>query len=112
MRGGVKAMSLNKEYASFLIAASNIYAGQRSTKCSKVESQFERGLFKLFDQASNAGMDLQDMIVVASTAIAVMLTKYEALQAPQNPPAALASPTAPPDSNVIKLPVRRPRIAQ
>jgi hypothetical protein len=110
MRGGEEEMSLNEEYASFLIAASNIYAGQNATKCSKVESQFERGLFKLFDQASSAGMDLQDIIVVTSTAIAVMLTKYGALHAPQNPPGALGDSASPPEGKVIAL--RRTKITQ
>jgi hypothetical protein len=77
---GEKEMSLNKEYASFLIAASNVYAAQGSAKYSKTESQFEGSLFKLFDQASNGGMDLQDIVVITSMAIAVMLTKDETIQ--------------------------------
>jgi hypothetical protein len=100
MRLGEIAMSLNREYASFLIAASNIYAAQGEAKCSKAESQFEQDLFKLFTQASNAGMALQDIVVVTSTAIAVMLTKQAAL------PSTKRQPVAKPDAKVIAL---RPR---
>jgi hypothetical protein len=100
MRLGEIAMSLNREYASFLIAASNIYAAHSETKCSKAESQFEQDLFKLFTQASNAGMALQDIVVVTSTAIAVMLTKQATL------PSAKRQPVAKPDAKVIAL---RPR---
>jgi hypothetical protein len=93
-------MSLNREYASFLIAASNIYAAQGGTTCSKAESQFEQNLFKLFAQASNGGMALQAIVVITSTAIAVMLTKQDAI------PSAKRQPVASPDAKVIAL---RPR---
>lgn len=90
-------MSLNREYASFLIAASNIYAAQCETACSKAESKFEQDLFKLFWQASNGGMALQDIVVITSTAIAVMLTKQDAI------PSANRQPVASPDAKVIAL---------
>jgi hypothetical protein len=92
---GEKEMSLNKKYASFLMAASNIYAGQSSTTCSKAESQFERSLFKLFSQASNGGMALQDIVVITSTAIAVMLTDDESIHSAKRQVAL--------DGNVIAL---------
>ena len=98
-------MSLNKEYASFLLAASNIYAAQGCTKCSKVENQFERSLFKLFAQASNGGMDLQDIVVITSTAIAAMLTKDESMRLAKRQAAAL-------DSNVVVLPPRTSGLSQ
>jgi hypothetical protein len=72
-------MQLNRDYASFLLAAANIYAAQTSTGCSKAESQFEQRLFKLLEQASDAGVALQDIVVITSTAVAVMLTKEDAL---------------------------------
>ncbi len=93
-------MSLNREYAAFLIAASNIYAAQGETRCSKAESKFEQNLFKLFAQASNGGVALQDIVVITSTAIAVMLTKQDAV------PSAKRQPVASPDAKVIAL---RPR---
>ena len=93
-------MSLNGDYASFLIAASNIYASQYETACSKAESQFEQDLLKLFAKASNGGVALQDIVVIASTAIAVMLTKQDAVAS------AKRQPMASPDAKVIAL---RPR---
>ena len=90
-------MSLNGDYASFLIAASNIYAAQYETVCSKAESQFEKDLLKLFARASNGGVALQDIVVIASTAIAVMLTKQDAI------PSAKRQPVACPDANVNAL---------
>ena len=89
-------MSLNKEYASFLMAASNIYAAQGSTTCSKAESQFENNLFSLFAQASHGGMNIQDIVVITSTAIAVMLTKGETIQSAKRQAPAL-------ENNVIAL---------
>jgi hypothetical protein len=100
--GREKEMSLNKEYASFLMATSNIYAAQGNAKCSKAESQFERGLFNLFSQASNSGMALQDIVVITSTAMAVMLTKGDSTQSAKTQMAAL-------DNNVIAL---RPRASE
>ena len=95
-------MSLNKEYASFLMATSNIYAAQGNAKCSKAESQFERGLFNLFSQASNGGMALQDIVVITSTAMAVMLTQSDSIQPAKSQMAAL-------DNNVVAL---RPRASE
>jgi hypothetical protein len=100
--GREKEMSLNKEYASFLMATSNIYAAQGNAKCGKAESQFERGLFNLFSQASNSGMALQDIVVITSTAMAVMLTKGDSTQSAKTQMAAL-------DNNVIAL---RPRASE
>jgi len=100
--GGEKEMSLNKEYASFLMATSNIYAAQGNAKCSKAESQFERCLFNLFSEASNSGMALQDIVVITSTAMAVMLTKGDSIQSAKSQMAEL-------DNNVVAL---RPRASE
>ena len=81
------------------MATSNIYAAQGNAKCSKAESQFERGLFNLFSQASNSGMALQDIVVITSTAMAVMLTKGDFIQSAKTQMATL-------EENVIAL---RPR---
>jgi hypothetical protein len=99
VRGEIE-MSLNEDYACFLIAASNIYATQYATACSKAESKFEQDLLKLLAKASNSGVALQDIVVIASTAIAVMLTKQDAITSAKRPP--MASPNA----NVVAL---RPR---
>ena len=96
-------MSLDREYASFLIAASNIYAAQGSARCSQAESEFESGLFRLFSQASKNGMALQDIVVITSTAIAVMLTKDETICPAKIEPAASGRPLEPAGSNVIPL---------
>ncbi len=72
-------MQLNKEYAQFLMAASTLYASQDNTPCSKAESQFETRLFKLFDQAEESGVTLQDIVVITSTAVAVILTRQDCL---------------------------------
>jgi hypothetical protein len=96
-------MSLDREYASFLIAASNIYAAQGSARCSQAESEFEGELFKLFSQASRNGMALQDIVVITSTAIAVMLTKGETAPPARIEPAASESPPEPVESNVISM---------
>jgi hypothetical protein len=112
MRCGENDMSLNKEYASFLIAASNIYGAQSSTKCSKAESQFEKGLFKLFAQASNGGLDLQDIVVITSVAIAAILTRAETIQSTKSRQTALDDPAGALESNVVALRSRSRRAAQ
>jgi hypothetical protein len=68
-------MQLNQKYASYLISAANVYAGQRSTDCKAAESWFEQRLLTLFEQASQSGVEQQDLAVIASTALAVALTK-------------------------------------
>jgi len=82
-------MSVESEYAAFLLAASNIYAAQDSTGCTRAESQFELRLFNLFEQASRAGVALQDIAVITSTAVAAILTREDAL-----PPTRHATPMA------------------
>jgi hypothetical protein len=68
-------MNLDQKYASYLINAANVFASQRSTGCKAAESLFEQRLLKLFEQARESGVEQQDIAVIASTAIAVILTK-------------------------------------
>ncbi len=86
MRVGQK-MKIEKDYAALLLSASRVYAAQSSTDCSKAECQFESRLFKLFEQAARAGVSLQDIAVIASTAIAVTLTKSDYLPPMKTPDA-------------------------
>jgi len=81
-------MQLNNEYASFLVAASNVYAAQNETACTMAECQFEERLFKLFEQARKGGVALQDIAVITSTAIAVILTRPDTLPSPKRLPPA------------------------
>ncbi len=87
MRVGQK-MKIEKDYAALLLSASSVYAAQGSTACSKAECHFESRLLKLFEQAERAGVSLQDIAIIASTAIAVTLTKPDYLP-PKKVPKAL-----------------------
>jgi hypothetical protein len=68
-------MHLDKIYAGYLINAANIYASQRGTACNKSETWFEEHLLRLFEQAQAFGVRTQDIAVIASTAIAAVLSK-------------------------------------
>jgi len=68
-------MSINQLYASFLINAANVYASQQSTPFKAEESWFEKRLMALFEQAQKSGVETRDIAVIASTALAVVLTK-------------------------------------
>lgn len=68
-------MHLDKVYAGYLISAANLYAAERATPCKKEESWLEQRLLRLFDEAQSSGVDIQDIAVIASTAIAVVLTR-------------------------------------
>jgi hypothetical protein len=68
-------MHLDKIYAGYLISAANLYASQRGTACHKSESWFEEHLLRLFEEARSFGVETQDIAVIASTAIAVVLSK-------------------------------------
>jgi hypothetical protein len=93
------------EYASMLLAASNIYAAHSDAKCSKAESRFERGLFNLFTQASNSGMAPEDIAVVASTAIAAMLTRSETIHSTTRPAASVGGNVVGLHSKASNLPL-------
>ncbi len=69
------AMQINVEYANFIMNAANVYACHRSTKCTAAECQFEAELLTLLDKACECGVEIQDIAVITSTAIAVALTK-------------------------------------
>ncbi len=73
-------MQLNEKFASLLVSAASVYGGQRSTNCTIAESIFEEELFSLFTNAQKQGVSLQDVVVIASTAIAVILTKPQKLE--------------------------------
>jgi hypothetical protein len=68
-------MSINHVYASFLINAANVYASHQSTSFKAEESWFEKRLMALFEQARKSGIETRDIAVIASTALAVVLTK-------------------------------------
>jgi len=68
-------MSINQLYASFLINAANVYASQQSTPFKAEESWFEKRLMALFEQARKSGVEKRDIALIASTALAVILTK-------------------------------------
>jgi hypothetical protein len=68
-------MHLDKVYAGYLISAANLYASQRGTGCNKSESWFEEHLLRLFEEAQSFGVKTQDIAVIASTAIAVVLSR-------------------------------------
>jgi hypothetical protein len=68
-------MSINQVYASFLINAANAYASQQSTSFKAEESWFEKRLMALFEQARKSGVETRDIALIASTALAVVLTK-------------------------------------
>jgi hypothetical protein len=74
-------MLLNQQYAKFLMSITNAYACQQSVHCEQPESWFEEKILELFEEASGRGIKRQDIAVIATTAIAVVLTKpkiYEA----------------------------------
>ena len=68
-------MSINQLYASFLINAANVYASQQSTSFKAEESWFEKRLMALFEQAKKSDVETRDIALIASTALAVILTK-------------------------------------
>ena len=68
-------MSINQLYASFLVNAANVYASQQSTSFKAEESWFEKRLMALFEQARKSGVETRDIALIASTALAVILTK-------------------------------------
>ena len=55
--------------------ATNVYASQQSTSFKAEESWFEKRLMALFEQARVSGVETRDIAVIASTALAVVLTK-------------------------------------
>jgi uncharacterized membrane protein required for colicin V production len=68
-------MHLDKIYAGYLINAANLYASQRATACKQSETWLEQKLLRLFEEAASSGIEKQDIAVIASTAIAVVLNK-------------------------------------
>lgn len=68
-------MRVDQRYASYLMNAANLYAASRATDCKASESWFEQNLMTLFEEATKSGVEVQDIAVIASTAIAVLLTK-------------------------------------
>ena len=68
-------MSINHVYASFLRNAANAYASHQNTSIKAEESWFEKRLMALFEQARKSGVETRDIAVIASTALAVILTK-------------------------------------
>jgi hypothetical protein len=68
-------MSINQIYASFLMNAANVYASQQSSPFRADESWFEKRLIALFEQARKSGVQKRDIALIASTALAVILTK-------------------------------------
>jgi hypothetical protein len=68
-------MPINQLYASFLINAANVYASQQITSFNAEESWFEKRLMALFEQARKSGVQKPDIALIASTALAVILTK-------------------------------------
>lgn len=68
-------MQLNEKYADLLVSAARVYGAQQSTQCSIEEFVFEEELFSLFKSTHNRGVSLQDIVVIASTAIAAILTE-------------------------------------
>jgi hypothetical protein len=71
-------MHLDKAYAGYLISAANLYASQRVTPFKEEESWLEQRLLRLFEEALGSGVEVQDIAVIASTAIAVLLTRSSA----------------------------------
>ncbi|MFZ1110232.1 MAG: hypothetical protein WAN43_18020 [Rhodomicrobium sp.] len=71
-------MHLDKVYAGYLISAANLYAAQRVTPCKEEESWLEQRLLRLFEEAQKSGVEIQDIAVIASAAIAVVLTRSSA----------------------------------
>ena len=55
--------------------AANVYASHQSTSFKAEESWFEKRLMTLFEQARKSGVETRDIAVIASTALAVILTK-------------------------------------
>jgi hypothetical protein len=68
-------MRVDHRYASYLMNAANLYAASRATDFKASESWFEKNLMTLFEEATKSGVEVQDIAVIASTAIAVLLTK-------------------------------------
>jgi hypothetical protein len=68
-------MHLDKVYAGYLINAANLYAAQRATSSKEEECWLEQRLLRLFEEAQNSGVEVQDIAVIASAAIAVILTR-------------------------------------
>jgi hypothetical protein len=68
-------MCINQVYASLLINAANVYASQKSTSFKSEEGWLEKRLMALFEQARTSGVEKQDIALIASTALAVILTK-------------------------------------
>lgn len=52
-----------------------LYASQEETSYNEGESAFETSLMALFEQAQRRGINQRDIAIIASTAIAVILTK-------------------------------------
>ncbi len=77
-------MTIEEEYAKFILAASTLYAASGATPCRKAECKFEHGLFKLFKRANKSGVRIQDIVVIASTALAAVLTEPHLLDEPKN----------------------------
>ncbi len=77
-------MQLNENYANLLVSVASVYGQQRSTECAIAESIFEEELFSLFASARQRGVSLQDVIVIASTALAVILTKPQEIEHQKN----------------------------
>ncbi len=68
-------MSISHVYASYLMNAANVYAAQQSSPFKAEESWFERRLMALFEHARKSGVEKQDIALIASTALAVILTR-------------------------------------
>lgn len=66
---------LNEKYAGIFMEIARDYAGRQSTDCAIAESIFEKELLFLFSLAKTEGVSLQDIVVITSTALAVLLTK-------------------------------------
>ncbi len=64
--------------------ASNVYASRRATKCTIAECAFEAALLSLFAEAKAKGVDLQDVVVITSAALAVEITRSEMFTGPIN----------------------------
>jgi len=80
-----RKMNTDSIYAGFLISAANLYASSRATACKESESRFEQKLMRLFEEAAKSGVEKQDIAVIASTAIAVVLTKASEIQNASKP---------------------------
>lgn len=57
------------------MSAANVYASHESTPFRAEESWFEKRLMALFEQARKSGVETRDIALIASTALAVVLTK-------------------------------------